>query len=461
MGATRMAAPSRATCVDPRVFRTTDRRLSLRRGRHFADDRAMGELLRNLCLDWPIGSLFEIAAIVGAMLVGVGLVGGRSLSRPTCRSCQGDLRWTPLDPPTCPHCGRSLVHPRRVRWGPRRIHRRLAVLGILLLAVGVGLRVVDSRRQRDRLEWSDVFPAFSTMREFNRAITVDGLAAVDRRTWDELTRRERLGRLFDFEREQIVRAVERERVDAIDWHPHVDAWQILAAIHVHGSASWRDRTFPLVTSASMRIAGAVDVAGLAANGRSESARGPRLAPPVTLGGDPSPHRASPGDTLVIHLAVNGPHEDATVHIAGPKRGRWWTIWRVDRITIDGRPLGMPMRVDSDGILNMIEARPDGTVSGGVFNNTVGRFSVKLPADLEPGLHEVLLEGAMAVVPAHLGRGLSDERCGLPPPIRWGERTRQRPLRLAGSVLVGESNPTVQSSQDEIPTPPPLASGGGP
>lgn len=422
----------------------------------------MPEFLRQLLPGWPLGSIFEVAAVVGALLAVLGLLGRRQLSHPRCRRCGCDLRLALDDPanglaaragaggslalPCCPRCRGPLSRPWNIRWRPFPIRWRLVALGAVVVGAAVGVRALDIWRQQQGLSWSHMLPAYATMRTLHREMRRGGLSAVSPTTWEELIDREAERRLRDSEREQVVRAVESERIDDIEWRPPDSALVLLTAIHVNGGRTWRERTAPLITSASMRVA-ATDVDAIAAPstalGRCASSMAELLfchtwAPsaPESARSAPPPQVARASPLLRLHVFVQGPHESRIGNAAGRPGGeQWWTIWRVDQVTLDGRPLTeKPLLVD-DGNLNAIVVDGEGRISGGLFNHTSGRVDLPLPADLAPGLHTLAIEGALAIVPQHLALGLSDERVALPPPSQWGDRTRIRSFRLERSFEV--------------------------
>jgi hypothetical protein len=78
-----------------------------------------------------------LASLAGIVLLVMAFRGLRLDSHPVCRRCRFDLVGAPEDHSRCPECGSDTRAPGAVRIGNRRRRPRLAVLGMLLLLVGV------------------------------------------------------------------------------------------------------------------------------------------------------------------------------------------------------------------------------------------------------------------------------------------------------------------------------------
>lgn len=100
-------------------------------------------------LAWFLGAIW-FAALVGGVLLAVGLRGRVSGCEPVCRRCGFDLRgrfpWGEPTVPTCPDCGEPLLTHRSVRTGVRVRRGAMVSTGCVLAfpaALLVMLALID------------------------------------------------------------------------------------------------------------------------------------------------------------------------------------------------------------------------------------------------------------------------------------------------------------------------------
>ena len=92
-------------------------------------------MFAGLLLALVVGLVWAIALLAGAVVLWRGLRGRVMDDHVRCRRCRYDLAGTPKRPDICPECGTTLLGPRRVVIGRRRIAAPATTAGLAIVLV--------------------------------------------------------------------------------------------------------------------------------------------------------------------------------------------------------------------------------------------------------------------------------------------------------------------------------------
>ena len=284
-------------------------------------------------------ALAIVAAVLGLIVLVMGLRGRRVDAHPVCRKCRFDLEG--LARGECPECGADVRADGAVRVGNRRKRRGAIVLGVVLLALGLGGSGVLAWGSATKFNWNTIKPVWMLTRELKSrdVATVDAAAT------------------------ELLARAEKEKLRASEWAPVV-----ATALDVQGNTSgpWAKSVGNLLLQA--RRAGALDEAGLSRYIRQGVQLSLEARPRVAMDGEAAarmhvrPLRTGEQEWLKLRMAMVKTTMDGNVVVE--REDRW----------------GSSMNI-----------APVGTSSSSIPTPVAG---------LAPGKHEVRQEWSLWVTESH-------------------------------------------------------------